>query len=144
MVTAVDVPEKNITLILDSTNPGIGVFKDGKIYMFSTIDGNGLETKHIGEFVLAGYETTIDIIRDEIKSIFLPCEYSIEELRDMYGPEALNKELERIKSIEEKVEIEKNFIPKAEINEQKAVENSAEENKSIDENNRRENEEEIY
>ena len=77
MVTAVDVPEKNITLILDSTNPGIGVFKDGKIYMFSTIDGNGLETKHIGEFVLEGYETTIDIIRDEIKSIFLPCEYSI-------------------------------------------------------------------
>lgn len=143
MVTAVDVPEKNITLILDSTNPGIGVFKDGKIYMFSTIDGNGLETKHIGEFVLEGYETTIDIIRDEIKSIFLPCEYSIEELRDMYGPEALNKELERIKSIEEKVEIEKNFIPKAEINEQKAVENSAEENKSIDENNRIENRE-IY
>ena len=128
MVTAVDVPEKNITLILDSTNPGIGVFKDGKIYMFSTIDGNGLETKHIGEFVLEGYETTIDIIRDEIKSIFLPCEYSIEELRDMYGPEALNKELERIKLIEEKVEIEKNFIPKAEINEQEAVEKSMEGN----------------
>lgn len=125
MVTAVDVPDKNITLILDPTNPGIGVFKDGKIYMFSTIDGNGIEIKHIGEFVLEGYETVIDIIKDEIKSIFLPCEYSIEELRKMYGPEALNEALDYIKSLEEK-ETKKgnNFIPKAEINEQEAVENN--------------------
>ena len=125
MVTAVDVPDKNITLILDPTNPGIGVFKDGKIYMFSTIDGNGIEIKHIGEFVLEGYETVIDIIKDEIKSIFLPCEYSIEELRKMYGPEALNEALDYIKSLEEKETKKGNdFIPKAEINEQEVVENN--------------------
>ena len=97
MVTAVDVPDKNITLILDPTNPGIGVFKDGKIYMFSTIDGNGLETKHIDEYVQEGCETTIDMIKDEIKSVLLPCKYSIKELRKMYGPAALNKKLERVK-----------------------------------------------
>lgn len=125
MVTAVDDPDKEITLILDATNLGMGVFKDGKIYMFSTIDGNGLETKHIDEYVQEGCETVIDIIKDEIKSIFLPCEYSLEELRNMYGPEALNEALDYIKSLEEKETKKGNdFIPKAEINEQKAVENN--------------------
>ena len=140
MVTAVDVPDKNITLILDPTNPGIGVFKDGKIYMFSTIDGNGLETKHIDEYVQEGYETTIDIIKYELKSVFFPCEYSIEELRKMYGPAALNKELERVRSIEKREDKRKNFVPKAEINEQEAVKNNG---NSIEENKDREKRE-IY
>ena len=137
MITAVDVPDKNITLLLDPTNPGIGVFKDGKIYMFSSIDGKGMETKHVGELLCTGYETTVDIMTDEIKSMFLPCEYSLEELEDMYGPDALNEALEYIKSIEEK---KNDFIPKAEINEERAIEDNK--NRIID--NREGENREIY
>ena len=52
-------------------------------------------------------------------------EYSLEELRNMYGPEALNEALDYIKSLEEKETKKGNdFIPKAEINEQEVVENN--------------------
>ena len=32
---------------------------------------------------------------------FLPCEYSIEEIKNAYGIEAINKAIEEVKSIEE-------------------------------------------
>ena len=51
----------------------------------------------------------------------------------MYGPEALNEALDYIKSLEEKeTKKGKDFIPKAEINEQMAVENGIEDNNKIE------------
>ena len=35
MVTLVDVPSDELTVVLDPTNPGIGIYKDGKIIMFN-------------------------------------------------------------------------------------------------------------
>ena len=105
MVTAVDVDVKGnkLTLILDPTNPSIGVFKDGKIFLFSTPDGEGFETRKLHQFAFDGLNGTIEVAKTEATS-FLPCEYSLEELEKLYGIEALNKDLEFIEKIEQKNE----------------------------------------
>lgn len=36
VATAIDLPDKNVTLIIDTTNLMIGVLKNGKVYMFNT------------------------------------------------------------------------------------------------------------
>lgn len=120
MVTAVDVPDKNITLILDPTNPGIGVFKDGKIHMFSTPDGKGIEAKKLGQF-LQGYEGVLNLTLTEIKS-FLPCEYSLEELDQMYGTEKQNEILAYLNTLDSKQKNNDDFIPKVEVDTRIAVE----------------------
>ncbi len=121
MVTAVDIPGKNITLILDPTNPGIGVFKDGEIYMFSTDTGKGIERKPLGQ-LFQGISGALELEITNIKS-FLPCEYSIEELEDLYGTNAQNQALEYIASLEKSKEekLAQDFIPKAKVNEKKAI-----------------------
>ena len=122
MVTAVDVPDENITLILDPTNPGIGVFRNGQIYMFSTPDGKGIESRMVGQF-FQGAETMLDLGITELKSC-LPCEYSIEELEEMYGTEKQNEVLEYLEALEnDKIEQE-DFVPKVTVDEKQAIENA--------------------
>lgn len=122
MVTAVDVPDENITLILDPTNPGIGVFRNGQIYMFSTPDGKGIESRMIGQF-FQGAETMLDLGITELKSC-LPCEYSLEELEEMYGTEKQNEVLEYLEALEnDKIEQE-DFVPKVTVDEKQAIENA--------------------
>lgn len=122
MVTAVDVPDKNITLILDPTNPGIGVFKDGQIHMFSTDDGKGLEMKPVGQF-FQGLDSLLDMELTSLKS-FLPCKYSLEELEELYGRDAQNQALEYLAALENQkdVQMADDFIPKATVNEKQAIE----------------------
>lgn len=100
VVTAVDIPEQNITLIVDPTNPGLGVFKNGKIYMFSSPNGESLEIKPIGDVILKGTSNTIEVVKDIAKS-FLPCELELDELEKIYGTEAQNKALEELKKLED-------------------------------------------
>lgn len=99
-VTVMDLPDENITLVLDPTNPGIGVYKNGKIYMFSTDDGTGISPRPLSTLIFKG-ESVIDVTSSIIQT-FLSSDKSIEELREIYGPEALNKILEEVKEIEEK------------------------------------------
>lgn len=122
MVTAVDIPDKNITLILDPTNPGIGVFKDGQIYMFSTDDGKGLETKPLGQ-LFQGLDNLLDMELTSLKS-FLPCKYSLEELEELYGRDAQNEALKYLAALEcqKDVQIASEFVPKATVNERDAIE----------------------
>ncbi len=115
ILTVVDLPEKDITLVLDPTNPGIGVVEKGKIYMFSSIDGNGVESRLLEDFIMYGPEGTISFIQASWGSNI--DEKRIEELKKEYGQEALNKELENIKSLEKNKEI----VPKALINEKYAT-----------------------
>ncbi len=45
MITMVDIVKYNITLVLDPTNPGIGIYKDGKITMLNSDKANDREYK---------------------------------------------------------------------------------------------------
>ena len=126
-VTAVDIPDKNITLIIDPTNPSLGVFKNGKIYMFSSQDGKGLQTKEIGQAVMGGIISILDIDGTIIKS-FLPSEQSLEELEEEFGIDALNKALVEVADIEEKMDAKdgNTFVAKAKVDEKMAIKNAKE------------------
>ena len=52
MVTILNPIGKNYTLVIDPTNPSIGIIDNGKIYMFSTLDGKGLYFKPIGQLLI--------------------------------------------------------------------------------------------
>lgn len=124
MVTVVDVPDQNVSLVLDPTNPGIGVFKDGKVYMFSTPDGKGIETKSLGQFVLNGAEEFFDLNKTKLES-FLVSDKTLEELKNIYGTEAQNEALAYLDSLEEKKSLEAmkddSFIPKVTVDEKTVI-----------------------
>ena len=120
-VTVVDIPEKGLTLVLDPTNPGIGVVENGKIYMFSSSNGKGVEPRLLTDIVLSGAGETIKFIRASLNS-YMP-QNRINELEKIYGPEALNKELEYIKSLGLK-EKEECVVPIVQVDEELAVQNA--------------------
>ena len=127
MVTAVDIPGKNISLIIDATNPSIGVFVNGRIHMFSSHDGKGIQLTETFQVLLEGIMSVIDLDQTVIKS-FLPTEESLEELENEYGVDALNNALVEVADIEEKLnkKNKKNFVAKAEVNEGEALKGATE------------------
>lgn len=96
LITVAKIPNTNILLTIDPTNPSIGILRGGKIYTFSTPDGNGLEEPIIGN-IMYGYSHYIDTIVRNVESFKL-CDYNIQELKEQYGIEAQNKILEKIKT----------------------------------------------
>ena len=119
-VTVVDIPEKGLTLVLDPTNPGIGVVENGKIYMFSSSNGKGVEPRLLTDIVLSGAGETIKFIRASLNS-YMP-QNRINELEKIYGPEALNKELKYIESLELKET--KCVVPIVQVDEELAAQNA--------------------
>ena len=113
MVTLVDLNDENITLALDPTNPGIGIYRDGNIIMLNTAKENLVQydTKEITTTLeyRAGADAAIISIKEFIES-FKNCPASLEELIDKYGLEAQNQALnqvrvlEKVNSIEQKEE----------------------------------------
>ena len=130
MVTAVDIPNDEVTLIIDSTNPAIGVFKNGKIHMFSTPDGKSLDIATIGQVCFYGIDGITEINRDLLNSFF-NCPYSLEELEETYGIDALNKDLDYVKNLEKK---SNKFVEKIEINNDIKINDNINNNSKIDNN----------
>ena len=101
MVTFVDSPEDNLTLVLDPTNPGIGIYTEGKIVMLNSDKENGLnfETKAYMDavFTKGGIEGVTEEIEDYLKSFRNP-NLTKEEIVEKYGIEAQNQALEDLKS----------------------------------------------
>lgn len=90
-VVAVDIKEENITLVIDPTNPCIGVFKEGKITIFNSLNmenGFTLERRPLHEAVYRGIKS-LEIPSEYTKS-FLNPNTTIEELNEKYGVEAQN------------------------------------------------------
>lgn len=91
-IVIVDIKDDNVTLTLDPTNPGIGVFKDGKIILFNTP-----EQSNFGEKVtpFLNYITSTDSLglSAHLLSSFREPDLSIEELEKKYGLEAQNDAL---------------------------------------------------
>jgi hypothetical protein len=100
IVTLLDIPEDDITLMIDPTNPGIGIYKDGKIYSFNAVDKeNGYDSKEIMTGALNGSDGMKKIIYSYIKS-FLPSKLTLEELETKYGIEAQKKALAQVKALD--------------------------------------------
>ena len=99
-VVLMDIQKENITLVVDPTNPGIGVFRDGKIYMFYVPDGEILTVRHFSTSI-DGTLSIFDYNKRKIDSFF-DSNISIEELERKYGVDAQNKALDYVLSLENK------------------------------------------
>ena len=94
MVTALNIPNKDITLIVDPTNPGIGIYKNGKIYMFSTEKENGISKRFLGDILWTG---KIGIVEEDLIDSFKNPDESLEELKKEYGTDAINEALKVVR-----------------------------------------------
>lgn len=105
MVTFVDSQEDNLIIVLDPTNPGIGIYKDGQIIMMNNDRENGakIESKEVSTTIMTKYgiEGVAEIVKDYGKS-FEKCELSEKEIYEKYGIEAQNQSLDFVRNIEEK------------------------------------------
>lgn len=105
MVTLVDVPSDNLTIVLDPTNPGIGVYIDGKIIMLNDTKGEKVNynTKEYSEavFIRGGIDGMIKIASDYIKS-FGKSNLSFKEILDKYGSHAQDIALKEVRGKEKK------------------------------------------
>lgn len=138
IVTAIDLKEDDVTLIIDSTNCNLGVFEDGEIYMFFNDTGNGIKATEFGNILgnVGGdnFGGIMQLTEDQIKSM-LPSKMSIDELEETYGVEAQNRALREVRKMEKNEE--KDFIkmlrPKIlEQVQQNIVENVKEKSESQD------------
>lgn len=95
-VVIMDVPNENLNLIVDPTNPSIGIFTNGKIYMFSTEDGTGISNPYYSQF-FDGYASQLDY-ENKVRNSY-NYQINIEELREKWGIEAENKALNEAREI---------------------------------------------
>ncbi len=107
-IVAIDIQEDKLTLLIDPTNPSIGIYKDGKIKMFNeTKPDEVIQDRSImGDAYNKGFEGIIDYPIDYIKSFIEPT-LSIEELEEKYGLYAQNKMLEKIEKEDKKTTFKK-------------------------------------
>lgn len=97
MVSTFKPLDKNYTLVVDPTNPSIGIIMNGKIYMFSTLEGKGLDFKPLGQLFFSLENYYGNTMYDFYKSIFLyTSNEKVEELNKLWGMDAQNKSLEKI------------------------------------------------
>lgn len=100
MVSILKPKNSDYYIVVDSTNPSIGIITDGKIHMFSTIDGKGLTYKSVGEFLLGVGDDYSCINKKIFSSIFDKIsDNDIDKLNMKYGVDAQNEALEYVRSL---------------------------------------------
>lgn len=97
IMVAVDLKDEDITLLIDPTWIGLGIYKDDEIKMFNEKqDDKGIyNNKFLGYLKCKGIESFWEYPIDYIKSFKEPT-LSMEELEEKYGIEAQNKMLKKI------------------------------------------------
>ena len=95
MVTLIDIPDRDITLVADPTNPGLGIYENGEIEMFNTDER--WEGKEMSTALLNGYEG-LEIIGTYVDSFNLKSKYS--EAKKEFGLEKQNEALNYVRSLE--------------------------------------------
>lgn len=102
MVTLVDISEYNLTLVLDPTNPGIGIYRDGQIIMLNSAKENGLEleAKEYTNAVVfkGGIDGIVNTTKDYLNSYKKPT-LSFEEIEEKFGLEAQNTALKEVREM---------------------------------------------
>lgn len=98
-VTLADLPEKDVTVVLDFTNAGIGVYENGTVKMFNA--ENKWDSKEVSTMLLRGKEGL------EIGARFVDSftnENSYEELEKEFGLEKQNEALEYVRNLKKEQE----------------------------------------
>lgn len=98
-VVILDIDEDNVTLMLDPTNPGIGVLKDGKIIPFNITKNSTINEKVTPITCFIVREDPFGLSKQLLSSFKEPT-LSIEELKDKYGLDAQNKALSSLQEKE--------------------------------------------
>lgn len=92
LVTCIKLKKENVLLIVDPTNPSIGLLKNGEIYMFS--DGiDSIDIRTLGGSTL-GMSNFMDYMDRVLESYHTDANYN--ELNKKYNIEAQNEVLEDI------------------------------------------------
>lgn len=100
MITMVDIVKYNITLVLDPTNPGIGIYKDGKITMLNSDKANDREYK-AKEYINTTFNGAKmgDTVKDYFSTYRTP-NISDDEIEKLFGLEAQNKALAEVRAMD--------------------------------------------
>lgn len=92
MVSCIKLKDKNLILIVDPTNPSIGILKNGEIKMLSkAVDG--IDIKDFGTAIL-GVDGYIKYQKKILESIFAAGQY--DKIKDEFGIAAQNEVLEEL------------------------------------------------
>ena len=94
-VTVIDVPGKDYSLMIDTTNPAIGLLGNSQIIMLNNADGS-FNYKPLAEGLL-GYRTII--AKNGIKMSKQFDDEELEEIKDKWGLDAQNKALKAVRNI---------------------------------------------
>lgn len=103
MITLVDVKSDNLIVVLDPTNPGIGIYQNGKIEMLNSVKGNELnfDTRKFTTFITSnGYKDGAESVIDFADS-YQESKLSPKQIEEKYGLDAQNKALKEVRKIEE-------------------------------------------
>ena len=98
MVSIFEPIGKNYTLVVDATNPSIGIIENGKIYMFQTLENKGLSFKPVGQLLAVPNYDYKDIHSEFTYKSFVNglTDKELEELNTEWGLDAQNASLEKI------------------------------------------------
>lgn len=103
VITLVDVKSDNLIVVLDPTNPGIGIYQNGKIEMLNSVKGNELnfDTRKFTTFITSnGYKDGAESVIDFADS-YQESKLSPEQIEEKYGLDAQNQALKEVRKIEE-------------------------------------------
>ena len=93
MVSCIKLKEDDVLLIVDPTNPSIGVLKNGEITMLSNQMMKGIKIKPVGNLML-GSDNRKEYLKKLIESLFTAGD--INTLKEKYGITSQNETLEEI------------------------------------------------
>jgi hypothetical protein len=96
-VTCIHLQEEGITLVVDVTNPSIGIFKNGKIYMLSNTK-TGMKLPIFNQSIY-DFSYQMTSIKELLKSFLGSGTY--EEYMDKYGIDSQNEILKDLESFED-------------------------------------------
>lgn len=93
MVSCIKLKEDDVLLIVDPTNPSIGVLKNGEITMLSNQMMKGIKIKPVGNLML-GSDNRKEYLKKLTESLFTSGD--INTLKEKYGITSQNETLEEI------------------------------------------------
>ena len=101
MVSIFEPIGKDYTLVVDATNPSIGIIANGKVYMFQTTEGKGITFKPIGQLVAVKNYDFTDIRNEFLKSfVSFKSKEELEEISNDWNLERQNEALNTIRSLD--------------------------------------------
>lgn len=100
MVTVLNPIGKDYEIVVDPTNPSIGVITNGKIYMLQTENNEGLKYVPLGQIFNDFNNETSEINKELLTSIFdLDTKKHLMDIVNEFGLEAQNDALDYVRSL---------------------------------------------